>query len=166
MAQAERDVQNPRLLPAVGEPSAKLLGAAAQAPGQIGHERVLDLDVVYTNSQLFNPSTGRYDKVRLRSYNGTDVSPTAPYVSPTIEIRPGDTIRVNLDNKLPPDPDCKTGDHMPDTPHCFNGTNLHTHGLWVNPSGNGDNVLLSINPGVKFQYEYNVPGDHPSGTFW
>jgi FtsP/CotA-like multicopper oxidase with cupredoxin domain len=36
----------------------------------------------------------------------------------------------------------------------------------VNPSGNGDNVLLSINPGVQFQYEYNVPGDHPSGTFW
>lgn len=55
---------------------------------------------------------------------------------------------------------------MPDHPHCFNGTNLHTHGLWVNPAGNGDNVLLSIDPGVKFQYEYNVPADHPSGTFW
>ena len=55
---------------------------------------------------------------------------------------------------------------MPDIPHCFNGTNLHTHGLWVNPSGNGDNVLLSINPQTQFTYEYNIPSDHPSGTFW
>jgi FtsP/CotA-like multicopper oxidase with cupredoxin domain len=51
-------------------------------------------------------------------------------------------------------------------PHCFNGTNLHTHGLWVNPSGNGDNVLLSINPGVKFEYEYAIDPEHPAGTFW
>ena len=51
-------------------------------------------------------------------------------------------------------------------PHCFNGTNLHTHGLWINPSGNSDNVLISVNPGVDFQYEYNIPPDHPAGTFW
>jgi FtsP/CotA-like multicopper oxidase with cupredoxin domain len=51
-------------------------------------------------------------------------------------------------------------------PHCFNGTNLHTHGLWINPSGNSDNVLISVNPGIQFQYEYNIPPDHPAGTFW
>ena len=54
----------------------------------------------------------------------------------------------------------------PNNPHCFNGTNLHSHGLWISPTGNGDNVLLSINPGVSFQYEYNIPPDHPAGTFW
>ena len=36
----------------------------------------------------------------------------------------------------------------------------------MNPAGNGDNVLLSINPGVSFQYEYNNAPDHPAGTFW
>ena len=51
-------------------------------------------------------------------------------------------------------------------PHCFNRTNLHSHGLWVSPAGNSDNVLLSINPNVSFQYEYNLPADHPAGTFW
>ncbi|MEG3143444.1 multicopper oxidase domain-containing protein [Sphingomonas sp. RT2P30] len=166
IAQAERDVGNPRLLPDTAGAPSKMLLSAVQGPGSAARERVLELDVVFTDSQIFNPATGRFDKVRLRSYNGTDVDPTTPYVSPTIEIRPGETIRVNLDNKLPPDPGCKPGDHMPDKPHCFNGTNLHTHGLWVNPAGNGDNVLLSINPGVQFQYEYNVPGDHPAGTFW
>ena len=53
-----------------------------------------------------------------------------------------------------------------DLPHCFNGTNLHSHGLWVSPAGNSDNVLLSINPGKDFTYYYDLPDDHPSGTFW
>ena len=119
----------------------------------------------------YNPATGTYDKVRLRSYNGTDVDPDTPYVSPTIEAVPGDTVYVNLHNQLPADPSCAAHDPAPgepyvNDPHCFNGTNLHTHGLWVNPAGNGDNVLLSINPGVKFQYEYKIPGGHPAGTFW
>src|SRR5262249_47564279 len=51
-------------------------------------------------------------------------------------------------------------------PHCFNATNLHAHGVWVSPAGNSDNVLLAINPDVTFQYEYNIPVDHPAGTFW
>jgi FtsP/CotA-like multicopper oxidase with cupredoxin domain len=49
---------------------------------------------------------------------------------------------------------------------CFNTTNLHTHGLHVSPSGNSDNVLLSIAPQTQFPYEINIPADHPAGTFW
>ncbi|MBW8725575.1 MAG: multicopper oxidase domain-containing protein [Inquilinus limosus] len=158
---AERLISNPRVL---GEGIApESLTPTVRA---LPHEKVLNLNIVYTDGQLFNPTTYRYDKVHLRSYNGTDVDKEAPYVSPTIEAVPGDTIRVNLNNQLPDDPSCAVDDHGHNGPHCFNGTNLHTHGLWVNPAGNGDNVLLSINPGVKFQYEYNIPGDHPAGTFW
>jgi L-ascorbate oxidase len=172
-AQDARVAANPVVLQpeASGAPVApKLLLAPTPAtdtlaPASTAHERVLDLDVVYTDSEIYNPATGLYDKVHLRSYDGPQVDPKH-YVSPTIEIVPGDTIRVNLNNKLPADPSCAGGMMHSDAPHCFNGTNLHTHGLWVNPAGNGDNVLLSINPGVSFQYEYNVPGDHPSGTFW
>lgn len=159
---AERLVSNPRILGAGVAPPTSLRPRVA---GSLPHEQVLDLNIVYTEGQLYNPATGRYDKVHLRSYNGTDVDPTAPYVSPTIDVDAGDTIRVNLHNQLPADPSCAPGQEH-NGGHCFNGTNLHSHGLWVNPSGNGDNVLLSINPGVKFQYEYNIPGDHPAGTFW
>lgn len=94
------------------------------------------------------------------------VNPDAPYVGPTIETVPGETVRLTLNNRLPRDPDCIKWDKDMNEPHCFNGTNMHTHGLWVNPSGNGDNVLISVNPGVSFQYEYNIPPDHPAGTFW
>lgn len=149
------------------EAPAPLPGNTAPARG----DRLLDLKIQYIDNQIYNPSTGGYDKVHLRGYTGKGVDPAAPYVSPTIEAVPGDTVRITLDNQLPAgpqpgDPGCMPGGQMPDIPHCFNGTNLHTHGLWVSPTGNSDNVLLSINPQTKFTYEYNIPSDHPSGTFW
>nr|WP_318031714.1 multicopper oxidase domain-containing protein [Rhizobium ruizarguesonis] len=165
----DRQLNNPRVLgetQKLFDKNMTIQGLPLPGLEPLEHERVLDLKVVYTDGYIFNPATGRNDKVRLRSYNGTDVDPTTPYVSPTIEVKPGDTIRVNLRNELPQDPTCDGAHPHANTPHCFNGTNLHTHGLWVNPAGNGDNVLLSINPGVSFQYEYNIPSDHPAGTFW
>ena len=156
---AERPISNPRIL---GE-GAKIQG---MTPLSAQREKSLELDIVYTDGFIYNPATGKNDKVRLRSYNGTDVDPTTPYVSPTIEVKPGDTVRITLRNQLPADPGCGPDHKDMNKPHCFNGTNLHTHGLWVNPEGNGDNVLLSINPGVSFPYEHNIPSDHPAGTFW
>ncbi len=167
-AQAQvRAVVNPPVLQprTVEAPSANLM-AERVAPAGTG-EKILDLNIVYTDGEIYNPSTGQYDKVHLRSYTGTGVDPDAPFVSPTIETVPGETVRISLNNKLPVgDQSCTSDPLRMNSPHCFNSTNLHSHGLWVNPSGNGDNVLLSINPGVSFQYEYNIPADHPAGTFW
>jgi L-ascorbate oxidase len=111
------------------QPTTTLL--AAPAPPAMVNKKTLDLNIVYTNSAIYNPATGRNDKVKLRSYVGTNVDPKAPYVAPTIEVDPGDTVRITLHNKLPPDPSCFEMDENPDIPHCFNGTNLHSHGLWV-----------------------------------
>ncbi|MEE1923593.1 multicopper oxidase family protein [Pseudomonas sp. 148P] len=131
-----------------------------------GHERLLDLTIEYTNNYIYDPATQQQVPVYLRSYHGTDVDPRVPFVAPTIEVTPGDTVRINLDNSLPTDPSCLQPPASINTPHCFNGTNLHSHGLWVSPTGNSDNVLLQIKPEQKFQYEYNIPSDHPAGTFW
>ncbi len=136
------------------------------APSQDLRDVVYDLNVTYTQSTLYNPTLDRPDNVKLRSYQGTGVKPNAPFVGPQIEVYPGQTVRVNLNNQLPADTTCPTRGGSVNIPHCFNGTNLHTHGLWINPSGNSDNVLLSVNPGVNFQYEYNIPPDHPAGTYW
>lgn len=165
-----RIADNPPVLNVTGKiaPAPTLLTATppgAAVPSGAG-ETALNLNVMYTDGQIWNPSTGRYDRVRLRSYQGTRVDPDAPYVSPSIEVYPGETVRITLNNRLPPDPGCAGHPADVNVPHCFNGTNLHTHGLWVNPGGNGDNVLISINPGVSFQYEYKLPPDHPAGTFW
>jgi FtsP/CotA-like multicopper oxidase with cupredoxin domain len=70
------------------------------------------------------------------------------YVGPTLRVRPGDTVRITLVNKL-------------DQP-----TNLHFHGMTVSPLYNGDNVRLYVYPGESFVYEITIPEDHPSGLFW
>lgn len=136
------------------------LGAAIQQ----GREIHYILPIKYTDGTIYNPATGKNDKVRLRSYGDR-------FLAPTILMEPGQTVRISLSNQLPAEPTCgidpSTGKPYPtNQPHCFNNTNLHSHGLWVSPTGNSDNVLLNIEPGVNFQYEYNVPEDHPAGTFW
>jgi FtsP/CotA-like multicopper oxidase with cupredoxin domain len=82
----------------------------------------------------------------------------------TWELRGGDVLTVDLRNRLPELP------HQPmmqmDRPHEWTTTNLHTHGLHVSPSGNGDNVFLEIAPGDRFHYRIPVPEDHPAGIFW
>lgn len=94
---------------------------------------------------------------KLRNYNGR-------LVGPTLRVKPGDTLLVRLTNSLPPETEPPPEDH--NIPHGFNITNLHTHGLHVSPAGNSDNVMLTIKPGQKFDYEIKVPRDHPPGTFW
>lgn len=152
----------------------------------VPREVELNLAIQYVNGWIRNPSLEtpggepRYDKVSLRSYVQGDsgkahvVDPgyvwgapgSSAYVAPQIETYPGQTVRISLNNNLPLDPSCTGTGIGVNTPHCFNGTNLHSHGLWVNPAGNSDNVMISINPGVGFQYEYNIPPTHPAGTFW
>ena len=174
-AQAEdRVLQNPPLLPQMTPAPEQLelfgdqtLLTPPPVPADEAGDITYDLSVEYIDTQLWNPATNRHDKVRLRGYRGTGMDPNAPLISPSIEMRPGQTVYMNLRNQLPIDRSCEHQDDQDiNIPHCFNGTNMHTHGLWINPAGNSDNVLISVNPGVDFTYEYNVPADHPSGTFW
>lgn len=79
--------------------------------------------------------------VQAMSYNGS-------VPGPTLRIRPGDRVTVDLVNRLGA------------------STNLHTHGLHVSAEGNGDNPFLHIMDGETFRYEYEIPRDHPAGTFW
>jgi L-ascorbate oxidase len=168
--QGPPEIVNPEILrprpPATRLQTLLSLSARPAAPASEQRDIVYDLIVAYTSSQLWNPTENRPDKVKLRSYQGTGVSPAAPFVGPQIDVYPGQTVRMTLHNNLPADSTCPTRGGSMNIPHCFNGTNLHAHGLWVNPNGNSDNVLVSVNPGVEFQYEYNIPPDHPAGTFW
>ncbi|WP_022886146.1 multicopper oxidase family protein [Glaciibacter superstes] len=80
-------------------------------------------------------------QARALTYNGG-------LPGPTLFVRPGDRLNVTLDNGLRA------------------ATNLHVHGLHVSPQGNSDNVLLAIDPGTSFDYEYRLPDNHPPGVYW
>ncbi len=136
--------------------------------GMVGPSRDVSvgLRVTYREAAVWNPGTQRHDPVRLRSYVGEGVEP-ASLIGPTVEVRPGDTLRVALNNALPEsDPSCVEMPTNINIPHCFNSTNLHTHGLWVSPAGSSDNIFLTLRPGVSFEHEFAIPSDHPAGTFW
>jgi len=126
-----------------------------------GNSSSITLKVQKGNYRIYNPSTDSFDNVMMRSYNGCPSGPT-------ISIKPGATLNVTLRNTLgandPPSNCPDNPDHS--TPHCYNNTNLHTHGFHVSPSGNADNVLLTVLPGKTQNYSYKLPADHPSGTFW
>lgn len=64
------------------------------------------------------------------------------------------------------------------TPHGFTVANLHTHGLHVSPNAPEDDVLIMVASSNMpdpddgdiysgaFSFRYQVPADHPVGTFW
>ena len=78
---------------------------------------------------------------QLLTYNGQ-------IPGPRLEAKPGDRVQIRFTNRL----------NQP--------TNLHYHGLHIPPTGSGDNVFLEIAPGERYTYEFQIPPDHPGGTFW
>lgn len=111
-----------------------------------------------------------------------------------LALQPGDTLRVRLVNKLPIVTDA---DHIADDPYLINNpTNLHTHGLIVEPhravgpaDSFGDYVFVEVTnpankavppgvaavspvmPGIDLaqgaaEYEYHIDATHPPGLMW
>ncbi|PMS23079.1 copper oxidase [Trinickia dabaoshanensis] len=135
--------------------------ATCGGPGYVAYgSSPITLTAGYSTYSIYNPSTDAYDQVNVRAYDGC---PTGP----TINVSPGQTLKVQLKNTLPAESatTCPP-DAGHDSPHCFNTVNLHLHGMHVSPSGNSDNVFISIAPGASANYVYQIPADHPSGTFW
>ncbi|WP_342151520.1 multicopper oxidase family protein [Methylorubrum sp. SB2] len=162
-----RRLSAPGLTPMSAQPG---LRAAEPVGTPVPGEAAIDLGIRMVDGTIANPTTNTRDAVQLRAYVDLKRPPAedkdqAVYAGPTIRVLPGDTVRITLRNELPLE-NCVAPEGTHNIPNCFNVTNLHSHGLWVSPTGNSDNVLLEIQPGNVFQYEYNIPADHPAGTFW
>ena len=80
-------------------------------------------------------------QANLLTYNGQ-------IPAPRLEAKSGDKVRIHFTNNL----------EQP--------TNIHYHGLHIPITGNADNVFLKIEPGAKLTYDFQIPENHPSGTFW
>ena len=105
---------------------------------------------------LVDQFSGETRLVRTPTFEGT-------IPGPTLVVKPGDTLAMDLVNDLPPNPE---GQRMGFFPHDPYTINLHTHGLSVSPSGISDNIFRQMEPGTTHQIEVNIPRDHPSGTYW
>jgi FtsP/CotA-like multicopper oxidase with cupredoxin domain len=78
--------------------------------------------------------------VEALTYNGA-------FPGPLMRLREGETVQLRFQNRL--------------DVH----SNLHFHGLSLQPGGRADNVWLHVPPGESFDYEFTVPrGD--AGLHW
>ena len=122
-----------------------------------------ELDVALTLAYADMTLDGK--PVRLRSMNGS-------IPAPTLRMNAGDRLRIKLVNQLPPN---SASTLRPSHLRYFNSTNLHTHGLHVNPGlvsagVYGDYVMddpqLGVQPGQTRQHEYRIDPGHPPGAYW
>jgi FtsP/CotA-like multicopper oxidase with cupredoxin domain len=82
---------------------------------------------------------------------------------PTLSVKPGDTLSIDLANELPANPQVQRANFYPHDPYTIN---LHTHGLEVSPLGMSDNIFRKMQPGTTNHVEVAIPASHPSGTYW
>ncbi len=100
--------------------------------------------------------------------------------SPTLHVKPGDTLNITVTNNTPTSP---LGEVL-DPPNCGDTTvestppsdgiesigssvNIHYHGTNVSPRCHADNVTRTlINSGSTFQYSFRFPVDAPPGLYW
>ena len=70
-------------------------------------EKSYDMYIRYANGTIYNPTTAKHDKVRLRSYQQTNGlaldgrdEHAATFMAPTVVMAPGQTVRFKLYNQL------------------------------------------------------------------
>ena len=122
----------------LGRPWQRLQGAPLVEPRRIYSRRgLLRVTLVAEEREAFVAGAWRKAIVYNRSCPG-----------PTLVADPGDRIRLRLINRL------------------SEATNLHTHGFHVSPEGNSDNVLIHIEPGETFDFQFDIPRHHAPGLNW
>ena len=142
-----------------------------------------------------HPTAWVYEICPLAHSTGNQCDPafsTSPYGGVRFELQPGDHLKIRLVNLLPPAPadseHANGPDQMEDAMLAANPTNLHTHGLIVEPRAAdaldptyGDYVYVlgyplgkkpsMMHPGLAYtdkplNYDIFIPKNHPSGLFW
>jgi FtsP/CotA-like multicopper oxidase with cupredoxin domain len=135
-------------------------GSLARSPANlmiVNGQPAVQFSIRQVNENFTNPD-GMPIARRCYVYNGPGGSATAP----TIRIKPGDTLTLQVKNELPPG----SAMMMPDMPP-GNTTNLHYHGLNASPREPQDNSLtIAIQPGATYTYKLKIPTDAPPGMDW
>jgi FtsP/CotA-like multicopper oxidase with cupredoxin domain len=93
--------------------------------------------------------------------------------SPTLFVKPGDTLNINLRNLLPPPAKPMDGMVMDSKKVCGDATmnaasvNMHFHGTNTSPTCHSDEVIHTlVNPGESFKYSIKFPASEPPGLYW
>jgi FtsP/CotA-like multicopper oxidase with cupredoxin domain len=91
--------------------------------------------------------------------------------NPTLHVRPGDHLIVNVTNNVPASGGMTMAmsatDQCGDSIMTATSMNIHYHGTNTSPICHQDEVIHTvINSGQSFQYNLAFPTDEPSGLYW
>jgi FtsP/CotA-like multicopper oxidase with cupredoxin domain len=100
--------------------------------------------------------------------------------SPTLHVRPGDRLLINLTNSVPASPTSTAMAAMPGmtvlgtasntcgaVTMTASSVNIHYHGTNTPPACHQDEVIRTmVNSGETFQYDVQFPLDEPPGLYW
>jgi FtsP/CotA-like multicopper oxidase with cupredoxin domain len=94
--------------------------------------------------------------------------------SPTLHVRPGDTLNLSVTNRNPvPPPGSPTevvtnaADRCGDVTMTITSLNVHFHGTNTSPACHSDQVIHTIiNSGETFNYSVHFPDNEPPGLYW
>jgi FtsP/CotA-like multicopper oxidase with cupredoxin domain len=141
----------------------------------------LDVEMNVVMATLNVPGDGvqqlrAWQLVKANGVSYADSANATAFPGPTFRVRPGDTVRILLNNQLPAGnsndacaayPAVASGvDNFQDCFHGYNWTNIHYHGFHVTPDSIGDDVLLMIAPDSSYQYDFVIPHNQSPGTHW
>ena len=121
--------------------------ALAQCTRSANQQRP-QLPLVSADGSLTVDLTATEQKVNLAGQSAQLLAYNGQVPGPLWEVQAGDTVVVNFTNGL------------------AQPTNLHFHGLHIPPTGNADNVFVSVPSGEQFRYEFAIAPTHPGGLFW
>ena len=124
----------------------------------------LNVTLVFGSLNLADNSDGTGVSVELVGFSsGLGEAATSP--GPTLRVRAGDTLRINLTNTMTPE--LVSTKNVHNDLRQFDTVNLHTHGLHISPNIPGDDIIdTAVGPGESYQYTFRIPEDHMGGTFW
>src|SRR5260370_14594227 len=115
------------------------------------------LHVLIGENPMVDGFSGEHRVIHTPTFEGT-------IPGPTLSVKPGDTLSIDLVNDLPANPKVQRMGFFPHDPYTIN---LHTHGLSVSPLGISDNIFRQMEPGGTHNpIEIKIPADHPSGPYW
>ena len=94
--------------------------------------------------------------------------------SPTLHVRPGDTLDLSVTNRNPAPPAgsptevvANAADRCGDVTMTITSLNVHFHGTNTSPACHSDQVVHTIiNSGETFKYSVQFPTNEPPGLYW
>lgn len=106
------------------------------------------LDLRLTAQREIVSISGKNVGARVYSAASGNTQIPGSFMPPVLKVRPGDQMQVTLVNRL------------------GESTNLHTHGFFISPIGNQDNIFVDLDHGKTFTYAYDIPKEASLGSYW